>query len=221
MGPDAGFVAAPAAGGLVFLDERMLMKIHIDGYAYESLACTADAVYAAGRTTRIHRFDFPTLLNRRTVAEADSFVPRVLATPAALAAVSWDGFAVLVPGNARPRRIYLGRHSLTGLAPGPRDSWIALAENNRVSILGPGGIETHRFQVEDARLMASSPQGTLAVLTDGNTVFFYRPAGSIWVRIRRRAQLDPALKPVAISHLLGTRWVVLTPNGIAFFDEPN
>ena len=221
IAPDAGFVAAPTAGGLLYLDRRMRVKIHIPGYAYETLACYPNAVYAAGRTTRIHRFDFPSLLHRQVVAEVDSFVPRLLASEEGIAAVSWDGSAVIIRPNALPLRLHVSSRSLVGLAPGPQNSWITLAENHRITVIDSNGAKTGLFQVEDARMLAASPQGTLAVLDSDNEVVFYRRVKPYWVIVRRRIKLPDSLKPTAMAHLSGQRWVVLASAGIAFFEEPH
>jgi len=217
---DGGFAAAPNTGGLLYLDGNMHVKMHIPGYAYETLVCTSDAVYAAGRTTRIHRFEFPGLLDRRKVAEANSFVPRMMAAGNMLAAISWDGSAILLRENAPPLRVYTGTRSLIGLARGPQNSWILLAENSRISVIGPAGAENARFHAESARMLAASEQGILAVLDTDNKIRFYHRVAPYWLLMRRTLQLPEAVTPTAMAHVSGKRWVVLTPSGLVFFEEP-
>lgn len=219
IGKNHGFIVAPTTGGLLYLDERMRVKIQIPGYVYETLACTVDTIYAAGRTTRIYQFDFPNLLHRQIAAEVDSFVPRIIATNAAIVAVSWDGSAVIIGPNPSPLRLYVSHRSLIGLTGAP-NSWIALTESHRIMFFAPNGV-TGYFQVEDARMLATSPQGILAVMNSNNEIFFYRRAKMHWIAMRRHSKLPDSLKPIALAYLTGHRWVVLTSSSITIFETPH
>jgi len=214
-----GIVVAPSDGGLAFLDARMLVKVRTQGLVYESLVCAGSHVYASGRTLRVHRFDFPTLLNRQTVFEANSWVPRLFSPKAGLlAAASWDGSVHLLNLADQARRTIAGKVSLLDLVAAPGDTWITLSDEGQVTTLRDNGTQAQRFKLSGARRLGISPQGVLAVLAGADTVVLYRQAGGRWVEYRRTK--PEGVRDCSFLLPLGAgRWAVLSSTGLSFFSD--
>ena len=214
-----GIVVAPADGGLAFLDAKWLVKVRTQGMVYESLVCTGTHVYASGRSLRVHRFDTPTLLNRQTLFEANSWVPRLFSPKdGLLAGASWDGTVNFWTIADRTRRTLPGKTSLIDLLAGPNDTWLTLSDEGRVTTLRDNGVELHHFKVSGARRLGLSAQGVLGVLTGSNTVVLYRQAGSRWVE-NRRVKVDGATELSFLLPLGTNRWVALSAAGLSFFTD--